>query len=44
VLKKRTQLSGIALSYGMDDWVFESGQGLEIFLFTTAYRTALGPT
>jgi hypothetical protein len=36
---------GIALGYGLDDGVlgFDSGQGLGIFLFTTASRTALGP-
>jgi hypothetical protein len=37
-------LSGITLSYGMDDRGFESQQGLGIFLFTTASRPALGPT
>jgi hypothetical protein len=37
-------LSGIALSYGLDDRGFESRQGLGIFLFTTASRPALGPT
>jgi hypothetical protein len=36
--------SGIALDYGLDDWGFESRQGPGIFLFTTASRTALGPT
>jgi hypothetical protein len=37
---------GIALGYGLDDRVqgFDSGRGLGIFLFTTASRTALGPT
>jgi hypothetical protein len=34
----------IALGYGLDDRGFESRQGLGIFLFTTASRTALGPT
>jgi hypothetical protein len=29
---------------GLDDWGFESQQGLEIFLFTTMSRPALGPT
>jgi hypothetical protein len=31
------------LSYGMDNRRFESRQGLGIFLFTTASRTALVP-
>jgi hypothetical protein len=35
---------GVALGYGLDDRGFESLQGLGIFLFTTASRTALGPT
>jgi hypothetical protein len=37
---------GIALGYGLDIVVlgFDSQQGLGIFLFTTAPRTALGPT
>jgi hypothetical protein len=34
----------IALSYGLDDWGLESREGLEIFLFTTAFRPALRPT
>jgi hypothetical protein len=34
---------GIALSHGLDDWGFESQQGLGIFLFTTASRLAVGP-
>jgi hypothetical protein len=38
------QLSGIALGYGLDDLEFESLHGLGTFLFTTASRTALGPT
>jgi hypothetical protein len=37
--KSRDSLVGIALGYGLDD-----RQGLGIFLFTTASRTALGPT
>jgi hypothetical protein len=37
-------LSGIALDYGLDDRWFESRQGMGIFLFTTASRTALEPT
>jgi hypothetical protein len=37
-------LSGIALGYALDDRGFESRQGLGIFLFTTAFRTALRPT
>jgi hypothetical protein len=32
----------IALSYGLDDWEFESRQRLGIFLFTTASRPSLG--
>jgi hypothetical protein len=37
---------GMALGYGMDDRAvgFDSRQELGIFLFTTASRTALGPT
>jgi hypothetical protein len=38
---------GIALGYGLDDRgsrVRFPGGGLGIFLFTTASRTALGPT
>jgi hypothetical protein len=31
-------------STGLDDWGFKSQQGLEIFLFTTVSRLALGPT
>jgi hypothetical protein len=34
----------ITLNYGLDDRGFESRQGLGIFFFTTAPRTALGPT
>jgi hypothetical protein len=34
----------MALDYRLDDRGFESRQGLGIFLFTTASRTALGPT
>jgi hypothetical protein len=34
----------MALGYGLDDREFDSWQGLEIFLFTTAFRPALGPT
>jgi hypothetical protein len=37
-------LSGTALGYGLDDWGFESRQGMGNFLFTTASRPALGPT
>jgi hypothetical protein len=43
-LKNVGYLSGIALGYGLDDRGIESRQGLGIFLFTTASRTALGPT
>jgi len=32
------------LGYGLDDMGFKSQQGLEIFLFTTMSRPALGPT
>jgi hypothetical protein len=37
---------GLALRYGLDDRVlrFHFRRGLGIFLFTTASRTALGPT
>jgi hypothetical protein len=37
-------LRDIALGYGLHDRGFESRQGLRIFLFTTASRTALGST
>jgi hypothetical protein len=40
----RNSSVGIALGYGLDDRVFKSRQRLGIFLFTTASRTALGPT
>jgi hypothetical protein len=40
--KQNLWFSGIALGYGMDDR--GSRRGLGIFLFTTASRTALGPT
>jgi len=36
--------SGTALGYGLNDRGFGSRQGLGIILFTTASRTALGPT
>jgi hypothetical protein len=39
-----TRALGIAQWYGLDNRGFESRQGLEIFLFTTASRLALGPT
>jgi hypothetical protein len=32
------------VGYGLDDREFESRQRLEIFLFSTASRPALGPT
>jgi hypothetical protein len=35
---------GIALGYELDDWGSIPGRGVGIFLFTTASRTALGPT
>jgi hypothetical protein len=41
---KLEYLSVIALGNGLDDHGFESRQRLEIFLFTTASRPALGPT
>jgi hypothetical protein len=34
----------VALGYGLDDRGFESREGLGIFLFTTAFRPAPGPT
>jgi hypothetical protein len=37
------RLSGIALGYWLDDRGFESRRGLGIFLFTIAFRPALGP-
>jgi hypothetical protein len=37
-------LSDIDLGYGLDERKFESRQGLGIFLFTTASKSALGPT
>jgi hypothetical protein len=42
----RLQLTGIALGYGLDDRGsrVRFPAGLVIFLFTTASRTALGPT
>jgi hypothetical protein len=44
-LEVQTELeAGIVQGYGLDDPVFESRQGLGIYLFTTASRTALGPT
>jgi hypothetical protein len=46
-MKSRDSSVGIALCYGLDDRgsrVRFSGVGLGIFLFTTASRTALGPT
>jgi hypothetical protein len=44
VLIEPGELSGIALGFGLDDWWFESWQGVEIFFFTTASRPALMPT
>jgi hypothetical protein len=35
---------GIALGYGLDDWEFDSRQGLEVVRFTTVSRLVLGPT
>jgi hypothetical protein len=37
-------LCSVALGYGLDDRGFESREGLGIFLFTTAFRMALGTT
>jgi hypothetical protein len=34
----------MALGCGLNDWGFESRQGLGIFLFTAASIPALGPT
>jgi hypothetical protein len=39
-----TQLRSIALGYRLDDRRFDSQRGLGIFLFSTAFRPALGPT
>jgi len=36
--------SGIAVGYRLDNWRFDSRQGLGILLLTTASRLALGPT
>jgi hypothetical protein len=46
ITKSRDGSVGIALGYGLDDrgLGFDSRRGLGIFLFTTASRTALGPT
>jgi hypothetical protein len=44
VYLKSVQLSGTALGHGVDDWGFESRQGLEMFIFTTASRPVLGST
>jgi hypothetical protein len=43
LLPRPGELSGIALGYGLNEWVFESRQGLRIFLFTIASRPVLGP-
>jgi hypothetical protein len=40
--RSRVSSVGIALGYGLDDWGFESRQGLGIFLLATASRQALG--
>jgi hypothetical protein len=42
--KSRDSSVGIVLGYGLDDWGFDSRQGLGIFLFTTASQPTLGPT
>jgi hypothetical protein len=42
--RKIKYVISIALGYRLHDWEFESRQGLEIFLFTTSSRLALGPT
>jgi hypothetical protein len=46
VIKSHDNSVGIALGYGLDVRVpgFDSWRGLGNFLFTTASRTALGPT
>jgi hypothetical protein len=43
-LKNRDTSVGIALGYELDDQGFESREGLGIFLFTAASRTALVST
>jgi hypothetical protein len=45
-IQSRDSSVGIALGYGVDSRVleFDSRLGLGIFLFTTASKTALGPT
>jgi hypothetical protein len=43
-MKGPGQLSGIAMSYGMEDREFESRQEPRSFHFTDSSRTALGPT
>jgi hypothetical protein len=35
---------GTELGYGLDDWGFETREGLGTYLPTNASRTALGPT
>jgi hypothetical protein len=35
---------GKNINYGLDDRGFDSRQGLRVFLFTNAFRPALGPT
>jgi hypothetical protein len=42
--KPEGKLSGTALDYGLDDRVYESRQGLGIFLFSTASGPYLEPT
>jgi hypothetical protein len=42
--RSRNSSVGIELGYWLDDWGFESRQGLGIFLFTTGSRPALGPS
>jgi hypothetical protein len=43
-MSRRQYSCGIDLGYGLDDWGFESRQGLGIFIFTTASRLDLEPT
>jgi hypothetical protein len=42
--RRRPLLLKYHMGYGLDDRGLESRQGLGIFLFTTAFRPALGPT
>jgi hypothetical protein len=44
IMWEPSYLSSITLGYGLDDWRFESLQGLGIYLYITTSRQALGPT